>query len=287
MGDQSHPITRRSTIMCTMLAAFAFSATTVLAQSSPVTQSDLAERPRSNAPDFAVASVNDSSSDAIASSTASFTPPISGTSSNTLVAGNIVAMPVASITQKYIEPDQIAPVLSVNDKALLGLRDAFSPFAAVGWFASADYEQLMNGSPNFGTNRGAYGQRLGAAAVRDSSEGVLIDSIMSTFFHEDPRYYRMGPTHHFLVRLIYSGTRPIFTRTDGGHSTPNLALISGTMGGAALTNLYYPQVNRGVSQTLQTFGGSLGGAALGDVVSEFYADFKRLLPLAHNSRAQE
>jgi hypothetical protein len=234
-----------------------------------------------SAPDFAVANVDRFSSNTL------LTPPISTAPSNTIVASGIVAMPTASRTQKYIEPDQIAPTLSVNDKALLGLRDAFSPFAAAGWFASADYEQLMNGNPNFGTDRGAYGQRLGAAAVRDSSEGVFSDSVMSSFFHEDPRYYRMGPTRHFLVRIIYSGTRPIFTRTDGGHSTPNLALLSGTMSGAALTNLYYPQVNRGVSQTLQTFGGSLGGAALGDVVSEFYADFKHMFHPAHNSGAHQ
>jgi len=181
---------------------------------------------------------------------------------------------MASRTQKYIETDQIAPALSAGDKALLGLRAAFSPFEATGWFISADYTQLVNGSPNYGTDRGAYGQRLGAAAVRDTSEGIFSDSVMAGFLHEDPRYYRMGAGHHFLVRLVYSATRPIVGRTDGGRITPNLALLSGTAGGAALTNLYYPQVNRGFSETLQTFGGSLGGSAISDVVSEFYADLK-------------
>jgi hypothetical protein len=280
MGDQSHHITRRTIIVCAMFAAFALPATSALAQGSSFEQRGLAARPLPDAPDFAVAIVD-------SSSIAPLSPPISAAPSNSIVASSIAAMPVASKTQKYIEPDQIAPTLSTNDKALLGLRDAFSPFAAVGWFASADYEQLINGSPNFGSDGGAYGQRLGAAAVRDSSEGVFSDSVMSSFFHEDPRYYRMGPTHHFLVRFIYSGTRPIFTRTDGGHSTPNLAFLSGTMGGAALTNLYYPQVNRGISQTLQTFGGSLGGAALGDVVSEFYADFKHMLHPAHDPGAHQ
>jgi len=61
-----------------------------------------------------------------------------------------------------------------------------------------------------------------------------------------------------------------------------LVLLSGTLGGATLTNLYYPQVNRGMTQTMETFGGSLGGAAMGDVVSEFYGGFKHMLHLGHD-----
>jgi hypothetical protein len=180
--------------------------------------------------------------------------------------------PEASHTQKYIEPGQGAPKLTASDKTLLGLRDAFSIFSASGWFASAGYEQLVNGSPNYGTDRGAFGQRLGAAAVRDITEGVFCDSIMTPILHEDPRYYRLGPTHNFFVRAAYAATRPLITRTDGGRLSPNLALIAGNAGGSALTNVYYPQVNRGLTQTLETFGGSMGGSALGDAVSEFYDD---------------
>jgi hypothetical protein len=178
----------------------------------------------------------------------------------------------ASHTQKYIEPGQIAPTLSAGNKVVLGLRDAFSLFSASAWISSAGWEQLVNGSPNYGTDRGAFGQRLGASAVRDITEGVFCDSIMSPILHEDPRYYRLGPSHNFFVRAIYAATRPIVTRTDGGHMSPNLALIAGNAGGSALTNAYYPQLNRGFTQTAETFGGSMGGSALGDLVSEFYDD---------------
>jgi hypothetical protein len=189
-----------------------------------------------------------------------------------ITSGPVVSMPQATPTQKYIAPGQAAPSLTANDKVLLGLRDAFSPFAASGWFASAGYEQLLNGSPNYGTDRGAFGERLGSSAIRDASEGIFTDSVMSPLLREDPRYYRLGPAHNFFARLVYAGTRPLITRTDGGRLSPNLALLSGTLGGAALTNLYYPQVNRGPTQTMETFGTSIGGSALGDVVSEFYAD---------------
>jgi hypothetical protein len=187
-------------------------------------------------------------------------------------------MPEASRTQKYIEADQSAPALDAKDKALLGVKSAFSLFAVAGWFTAAGYEQLRNSNPNYGTDRGAFGRRLGAAAMRDPSEGILSDSVMAPLLREDPRYYRLGPSHNLFHRVAYAATRPIVTRTDAGRTTPNLALLTGTLEGAALTNAYYPQVNRGAKQTLETFGASLGGSAVGDIFREFYSDLRHMLP---------
>ena len=181
-------------------------------------------------------------------------------------------LPEASHTQKYIEPGQAVPTLSVGNKVGLGLKDSVSLLSAVGWVATAGYEQILNGSPNYGTDIGAFGQRVGAAAIRDATEDVFSDSVMSPIFREDPRYYRMGPSHNFLIRLVYSGTRPIIGRTDGGRTTPNFAGLAGNLAGSALASVYYPPINRGLTQTMETFGGSLGGSAVGDVVSEFFAD---------------
>jgi hypothetical protein len=191
-------------------------------------------------------------------------------------AGSIFSAPdpntPASKHDKYILSGQAVPPLAPQDKVVLGLKDAFSPFALVGIAASAGYSHLTNGSPNYGTNSTAFAQRFGAAAARDTSEGLFTDCIMANVFREDPRYYQMGDGHNIVKRAIYATTRVIITRTDGGHTSPNLALLSGYAGGAAMTNLYYPQLNRGFNQTALTFGGSLGGAVVGNLVSEFLSD---------------
>lgn len=179
---------------------------------------------------------------------------------------------MAGHTDKYILPQQQVPALSVKDKYLLGLRDAVSPFSALGWLSSAGYEQLTNGSPNYGTDRGAFGQRLGASVIRDFSEGVLSDSVAASLLHEDPRYYQMGRGHSIVKRAVYAGTRAIITKTDGGRTTPNLALLSGNLAGSILTNAYYPKINTGVTQTAETFGTSVGGSAVGFLVNEFLDD---------------
>ena len=207
-----------------------------------------------------------------------------GTSGSTKTAAPAsgATLPEASHTQKDIQPGQAAPKLSGGDKALLGVRDAFSPFAAVGWLASAGWDQLLNGSPNYGTDSGAFGQRLGAAAIRDTSETLVSDCVLAPLLREDPRYYRMGPGHNFFIRLVYAGTRPIITRTDGGRLTPNFAELGGDLAGSALTNTYYPPLNHGVTQTMATIGGSVGGSAVGDVVSEFLGDVLHLFHIGHN-----
>jgi hypothetical protein len=152
----------------------------------------------------------------------------------------------------------------------MGLQGALSPYAAVGWLASAGYEQVTNTTPNYGTDRGAFGQRLGASAIRAISEDVLADSVLAPAFHEDPRYYRLAPGHKFFARVVYSASRALITRNDDGHTVPNFSQIGGNLVGAVLTNAYYPQSNRNAMTTLETFGGSLGGTALGDGIAEFF-----------------
>jgi len=226
-----------------------------------------------------------SSASAATSSTATALPelaPLPDAPGGAVTSGLVLPTPQASPTQKHIAPGQVAPILTANDKILLGARGAFSPSSVASWFIVAGYEHVTNGSPNYGTDRGAFGRRLGDAVIRDTSEDILSDSVMSSLFREDPRYYRLGPSHNFFARLVYAGTRPLITRSDSGHASLNLALLSGTLGGSALTNLYYPQANRGAVQTLETFDGSIAASALGDIVSEFYGDLmQRIHPQTH------
>jgi hypothetical protein len=171
-----------------------------------------------------------------------------------------------------VAPNEIAEPMPVRDKVVGGLGDAVSLFAATGWVASAGYSHWTNGSPNYGTDKGAFGQRLGAAALRNISQDIFSDCLFAPIFHEDPRYYIMGRNHNFLKRVVYAGTRAIVGRTDSGHTTPNFALIAGDAAGAALTVTYYPAKNTTFSEVAETFGGSIGGSALGFVVTEFIGD---------------
>jgi hypothetical protein len=186
---------------------------------------------------------------------------------------------IASHSSIIILPGEQAPLLTPKDKFLIGAKNAVTPFSIAGWLVSSGYSHLTNGPPNYGTDKGAYGQRLGATALRNVSEGFFSTSIMANVFHEDPRYYKMGRGHSITKRALYAATRPIITRTDSGRTTANFALLTGNLECAALTNAYYPTLNHGVSQTMQIFGSSVGGSALGFCVSEFLDDALELVHL--------
>jgi len=186
---------------------------------------------------------------------------------------------MASPSDQFITPGQQAPALTARDKLLMGVKSSISPFSAAGWVASAGWSHLTNGPPNYGTDSGAFGQRLGAAAILNASEGFFSTSIMASFLHEDPRYYQLGRSHSIGKRIVYAATRALITRTDSGRATPNLALLSGNLEGAILTNAYYPPSNHGVSETMKIFGSSIGGSALGFGISEFLSDALQIVHL--------
>jgi hypothetical protein len=170
---------------------------------------------------------------------------------------------------KFVGLGQIAPKQTVGDKVLLGIRESVTPFAMIGWVASAGWSQLIDSSPNYGTNGKAFGQRLGAAAALNTSKEIFSDAVLAPVFHQDPRYYQLGRSHKLIHRILYAGTRTIIGRTDSGKTIPNYAFILGTGGAAALTHTYYPERNVTTGQVMQTWATSLGGSAAGYLVSEF------------------
>jgi hypothetical protein len=187
-------------------------------------------------------------------------------------AANASGEPMALPRVKFIAPGQPVPQQHAADKIELGLRESITPFTMLGWAFSAGWSYLIDGSPNYGTNGKAFAQRLGAAAALNSSKEIFSDAVLATAFHQDPRYYQLGPSHKFFNRGIYAATRPIIGRTDSGKTIPNYAFILGTGGAAALTHTYYPERNVTTGQVMQTWATSLGGSALGYIISEFGGD---------------
>jgi hypothetical protein len=164
----------------------------------------------------------------------------------------------------------------------MGLRETVTPYSVLGWFFSAGWAHLIDGSPNYGTNSQAFAQRLGASAALASSRGIFSDSILGPIFHQDTRYYQLGKGHKFINRVIYAGTRPVIGKTDSGRTIPNYAFILATAGSSGLTVTYYPDQNTSGGQVAQTFGTSLGGAAIGALINEFGGDIIQSLHLSRS-----
>ena len=189
---------------------------------------------------------------------------------------------ITSVYDDFIDPTEIAPSLTASDKIVMGFKSSISPFAVIGWIGSATYSETFNRSPNYGQSFSEYGQRVGAAAAKASSQDVFTKSVFAPIFREDPRYYELGPSHTKTQRTIYAFTRVFVTKTDAGTPTVNFALLAGNLGGSALTQLYYPRVNRGPSEVATTFGTSLAGSAVGNLFSEFLSNAAEIIRLKHD-----
>ena len=178
----------------------------------------------------------------------------------------------ANVAPKWatvIEPGETAVRYTAGDKFLYGFRGIATPASIGGILISAGYSQITNGRPNYGTDRGAFGQRLGAAGLGTVTESVFSSSILAPVFHTDPRYYRMGPQHGFGGRVLYAVGQTFLTRTDGGHTTLNAPVLIGYAGSSAMTALYYPDINHNGKDIAENYLSSLGGVAAGNLVSEF------------------
>jgi len=236
-----------------------------VSEAADVLQADAGSLP--NAP---VPSILASSSKAWTAAVGQVRAPLGSKTARTAEAGEF---------DKFIEAGETAPRSTVGDKVLIGLRGSVSPYAVIGWVTSATYSEAINGAPNYGQNGKDYLQRLGAAAARATSEDVFTHSVMAPVLHEDVRYYQMGPAHGFFARATYSISRVLVAKTDAGADTPNVALLTGNLEGAALTQLYYPPFNRSVGQVAKTFGTSLVGQAVGNLFDEFILSSAEFLQL--------
>ncbi len=172
-----------------------------------------------------------------------------------------------------IAPGEIADPMTVHDKVVGGLIDSVSLFSATGWIAAAGWEQLWNGSPNYGTDSGAFGQRLGAATLRGISEGVFSNSLFAPTLSRRPAllHHGRGPSLLQAARLRRH-SRNHHPHRQRPYRHPTSRSSPATPQAPPSPSPTIPAKNTTFSEVAQTFGGSIGGSALGFVVDEFIVD---------------
>jgi hypothetical protein len=90
---------------------------------------------------------------------------------------------------QYIDPGERIPPLYAKDKWVFWLHQEVRLESALPAFLSAGYGQL-SGVPDYGSDEGGFGDRLGAAVIRQASMRFFCNSFFPVVLHEDPRYYR-------------------------------------------------------------------------------------------------
>ena len=89
-----------------------------------------------------------------------------------------------------VEPGEKVPALTSREKLLFPVHETFRWSTPVGILYSGWYGILRDNNPHFGVNAAGWGERVGAAALRQESTRFFSDGFLPLAFHEDPRYFR-------------------------------------------------------------------------------------------------
>jgi hypothetical protein len=184
---------------------------------------------------------------------------------------------IAGVLPNYRTADGTLPFKPISSKYKLtiALKDSFdSPnFVISGLFAGI--YQLQNTHPSFGQGMAGYARRYGTSYGDQVIGNMLTEGFMPILMRQDPRYFRKVRGNVWM-RIGYSLTRTLVTKTDSGRSTVNFAEIVGNGIGASIANSYYPD-ERGVGDTFSRMATQIGTDSLSNVLKEFWPDVKRMM----------
>jgi hypothetical protein len=168
----------------------------------------------------------------------------------------------------YSSYDWNAPPMMAKQKFQLSARSLIDPvtFLAVAGIAGA--EQNRNIFPAYGSGIEGYGKRYGAALANHVTGNLFAKAIYPSIFHQDPRYFYKG-TGSGTSRAYYAVSSAFITRSDSGKRVPNYSHILGGFTAAAISNLYYPEADRGASLVLLNGFADIGADAAANLVREF------------------
>jgi len=168
----------------------------------------------------------------------------------------------------YSTYDWNAPPMLAKQKLQLGIRAVIDPVSFLTVAAIAGVEQYRNTFPSYGDGIEGYGKRYGAALANHVSGTMLGHAVYPAIFHQDPRYFYRGKGS-VGSRTLYAISAAVIARGDDGRWKPNYSRVLGHFSAAAISNLYYPASDRGISLVLVNGLAATGASAGGNLIREF------------------
>ncbi len=167
----------------------------------------------------------------------------------------------------YVNYDRHPEPLTAGLKFQLAMKVATDPVTGLGIGLVAGIRQAAD-SPDFQQGARGYGQRFGVTAANSFSDIMIGGAILPSLLHQDPRYFYQG-TGTKTSRIFHALSHPFVCLGDNGHLQPNYSSLGGDLASAALSNVYYPQSNRGAGLVLGNFAIGTAERMIGNLAQEF------------------
>jgi hypothetical protein len=145
----------------------------------------------------------------------------------------------------YVVYDQNPMPLTKKLKYQLALKAATDPVTLGGAALLAGIYQAAD-TPDYVQGMKGYGQRFGATYTDGFTDIMIGGAILPSLLHQDPRYFYQG-TGTKKSRALHAISAPFVAKGDNGRWQFNYSSIGGDLASGAISNLYFPQSNRGAS----------------------------------------
>jgi hypothetical protein len=211
------------------------------------------------------------------------TPPdktTPGQPAGTPLSNKIPGAKIYNLLQKksIVFPDIAASQerLSAGQKFQLFVDNSGSVHTVSWSILGAALGQADNSPTGFGQGWDAYAKRFGASMARGASNEFFGTFVISSVLHLDPRFYpEANPTLFHAAK--YSVQRVFIMRNDEGRDVIAWPRLVGPLMGESLANVYWPDRNRTVGDTLFRYGVDLATRAGGNMLREYWPVLHRKL----------
>ncbi len=164
-----------------------------------------------------------------------------------------------------------ATPLDKGQKTELAVHATFDPFNFVSAVLLAGLSEYEGTNRGYGWGPGGYFKRVGAnlADVFDST--MLAGAVYPILLRQDPRFFRKA-TGPIKARIRHALFAPFVCLGDNGRSQPNYSNLLGNFTAGAISNVYYPAQDRGLSLSLINSSVVMVEGSLGNIGLEFAPD---------------
>jgi hypothetical protein len=147
----------------------------------------------------------------------------------------------------------------------------------------AGFDQATDSPAEYGQGMQGYAKRFGATYTDAFIGNFWGNAVLTTLWHEDPRYFQKG-TGSYASRFLWATTATVWCRRDNGSWGPNYANVAGNLIGAAIANAYYPESERTVGDTITRGLTVTAEGIIGAEVIEFWPDIVRRYQRNHAAK---
>ncbi|HTV82101.1 MAG TPA: carboxypeptidase-like regulatory domain-containing protein [Acidobacteriaceae bacterium] len=175
---------------------------------------------------------------------------------------------LGAIPNFYVSYIGSAAPMSTGQKYSMAWKFSIDPVNIVIGGIGAGIEQAEDTYPGYGQGMQGYGKRFGAAMADNFTSNMIGGAVLPSLLHQDPRFYYRG-TGSVASRIGYAIATVFICKGDDGKWQPNYSFIAGDFASGAISNLYYPQQQRGWAITIDTGLANIAWGAVGSLAEEF------------------